>query len=372
MGILIAAAGLGLGGLIAVRSVRRAPAAPPLDPARKARRDALLRSGERLIREGDLDAAIAALSEAREIDPDDARISRHLAAAERKGLHLRKAGEILDDALARRPDDPDLHLERAALLDQLGNLAAAAADCEAVLRSRPDDGGARLELGIIRLKEGRSGEAAASARRAIELGAGGARAQLLLGAASEAGGDLETAERAFRRSLDLDPSILEARHRLGQILVRTGRRDEGEAELRRGRRIAEQLQEIERLEASVASKQTSRRAEGSPGRMMDFAEELLGAYVGAFRFAEAEGRIRLAAEYRPLDEGFSFLLGVVLAGQGREEEARAALREAADRFPGSERIRRAASLMEGRARKEIAERETPAVLVETLLEKESP
>ena len=369
--IMIFSAIAGLGGVGAMGCTER-KAAPPAPPSQEelVRFQALLRDAARLMGEGNTDRARAALEAALQIHPGSADASRLLAATHRKGLNFEQARVILDAAIETHPDDLGLRMERGRVEEILGEYGAARKEFEFIIDRDPHAPGAHLHLGLVELKLNHLAEARAAGRRALELGEEDPETHLLIALASEGLGDLETAEQEYRRSLVKKPGLVEARYRLGHLLRRTGRQEEGAAELQRSARVAGLLVEIERLEGAAESRKVFGTGEGDrQTAILGMASELGRAHLGALRFAETEKRIQEASGFRSLDEGLSYLLGIAIAGQAREEEALRLFQGASQRFPDSARVREAIALLEARLLVPEKDRESPVVLAEKLLER---
>ena len=103
---------------------------------------------------GNVDAAIARLTEAREADPDNPRITLALAEAHATGGDVAAAEAILDSLPANEQVRPEV----AMLKNQLyftGKAAGApeAAELESRLETNPDDHEARLQLAMRKVTE---------------------------------------------------------------------------------------------------------------------------------------------------------------------------------------------------------------------------
>ena len=231
--VLIGLVGTGL--TVCIRGQSSSPGPP--SAMEMARFEALLRDGVRLLEEGNVPTSREAVEEALRIDPDSPVAIRLLAATYRKGLNFDKAMEILDAAIDDHPDDLDLRMERAQVQESRGDHKAARDEYERIVKKRPDDEAAFLRLALAEFNLNRFEEARKAARHALELGREDPECHYIVGAASESMGDDETAEREYRRALAAQPGRLDARYRLGHLLVRTGRREEGQVELKRGSRI---------------------------------------------------------------------------------------------------------------------------------------
>lgn len=111
--------------------------APDLLPAR-------LQYGAYLGREGMIDAAVAELHAAREIDESDARVPRELAAAYLLVGHSTAAVEELERAMELTEIDGDIRLLYGLALVRLGRLEEAAEELHRSSQELVDDGAVQL------------------------------------------------------------------------------------------------------------------------------------------------------------------------------------------------------------------------------------
>ncbi len=112
----------------------------------------------------------------------------------------------IDDALALAPGDPDLLMDRAALLDAAGRHEEALAAFEAVLDGPyPSSSRAWLGIGTAQVALGRTDEAVAAWERAADLTGDDVRALVNLGTLHRSLGRTDEAIAAYRRALERDP-----------------------------------------------------------------------------------------------------------------------------------------------------------------------
>ncbi len=279
-------------------------------------------------REGDRAEALAALEQAIEADPESAALRIESA---RLLLGARRTDEALaavDEGLERRPGHPELLLLRSRILEVSGRTEEAAEAALGAARA----GGAREARGTaVRLLEGlgRREDALAEALRWVEadprdadawfaagrlrLGTGdgeGARRDLgkaleidpnhrpslrSLAEMDEAAGNFTAAEALYRRVVDANPHDVEARFRLGQVLLKQ-----------------------ERVEEAVDVFQAAERwSGGDPGLRFRLGMLLLQAD----RPADAEEVFRTVALAHGTDTQAWYLLGVSLLAQEKYQEA---------------------------------------------------
>jgi tetratricopeptide (TPR) repeat protein len=182
-----------------------------------------------------------------------------------EGPHTEVA--VLDAALAARPGDVELLLQRAALLRREGHLAAALADLAVVAHLAPANREMLLERGLTRAASGDAAGAEADLTRVIEGGASAAalvtRARLreASGRAEEAWADHDAAMR-----LRPDPESALARGRLDEARGRLDRAAAGYEEALRnlGGAVA--------IRVALIRVETAR---GRPDRVVALADEAL-------------------------------------------------------------------------------------------------
>jgi tetratricopeptide (TPR) repeat protein len=135
---------------------------------------------------------------------------------------------IIDQEIARSPDDMDIRAWRARVFTWAGRLTEAEHEYNEVLKVERNDPDNWMGLATVYMRQGRMEEALKTADRAVELDPKRAdlratRAQIL-----RAKGDRSDARLEFRRALVLDPGSTEARSGLFSL------RGEGKHELRFG------------------------------------------------------------------------------------------------------------------------------------------
>lgn len=209
--------------------------------------------------DGDVGAALDALDEAIRLAPDDAYI--RLAHAEL----LAQVGRF-DEALAEisaarhlAPQEASVHrLEARVSMQRLDRDPAARANAAAAferwLASEPEDLEALVTLAQLHLGDGRAEEAVPLLERAAALRPGQPMIEGLRGRALAQAGSPSRAEEVQRELLRLHPDRLEVRFELAELLSTTGRpraavevlsqapvEQTGSPELRRRRAVAHLL-----------------------------------------------------------------------------------------------------------------------------------
>ena len=120
----------------------------------------------------------------------------------------------------------------AAILQVLGDAAAAATVCEEAARRYPDHPSTVFNLAVLRGQQGRLDEADGLYRRILEMVPGHVTARYNLGLLLASRGRYADAEAEFRAVLGLEPGHAAAQVNLGSVLVELGRVPEAEAAYR--------------------------------------------------------------------------------------------------------------------------------------------
>lgn len=147
------------------------------------------------------------------------------------------AFQVLDQALARTPDNPELLYDHAMAAERIDRLAVAEASLRRLIELRPDNAHAYNALGYtfadrnIRLEE-----AQALIEKALELSPDDAHIVDSLGWVLYRRGRLEEALVQLRRAWSLKPEAEIAVH-LGEVLWKTGRFDEARQLWREARKL---------------------------------------------------------------------------------------------------------------------------------------
>lgn len=145
---------------------------------------------------GDPATAVAHLSRAVALRPDDAEARGNLAHSLHAAGQAQAAVAAFRDYLAVRPDDADAHARLGDALRALGRMAAAAAAYREAIARRPAHAEAHGNYAGALLALGRNVEAAAACREALRLDPDGLAAGLNLAVALARCGDLDGAGAA--------------------------------------------------------------------------------------------------------------------------------------------------------------------------------
>jgi tetratricopeptide (TPR) repeat protein len=173
--------------------------------------------------------------------PADFWANLSLAAALREGGRPAEAVRYYTVALALRPDNPGVYLNRGNALREAGELDGAVADLRQAVALAPRYAAAQDALGLALWAKGDEEGAVAAYRRAIELDPQLASAHNDLGHPLSARGDQEGAAAAIQRALALDPNFAEAHNNLGNVRGRQGDREGAVAAYRRATELDPKL-----------------------------------------------------------------------------------------------------------------------------------
>jgi len=315
--------------------------------------------GELLLQQGDFQAALPLLEQAKQAAPghaphwlmltqcllqlDRARDAKKIISeAIGKGLRHPLADELLRQARSGRPPKPGKPLPLNEALRQLEALFQAGryAEVEAHGRElrRSHAKAPRLEylLGLATLVQGRPQDALQPLQRAVELDPRLAAAQFNLGYALEGLGRLDQALQAYRRAVAVAPHLADAHNNLGNVLQKLKRHDEAVSAYEKALALrpetaqfhmnrGDALRDLARLEDAEAAYQTAIRLK----------PDLVEVYLNLAHVLELQGRdeasvdaFQRAIDLRPAYVEAHRGMGHVLRRLGRHEAAEAAYRRA--------------------------------------------
>jgi serine/threonine protein kinase/Flp pilus assembly protein TadD len=140
-------------------------------------------------------------------------------------------------ALALRPDNAGIYVNRGRALAFAGELDAAIADLSQACALAPSYAVAHVNLGIALKRKGRLEEAIAYDRKAIALDPELAIAHTNLGNALADKGEVDEAIMCYRKAIQLQPKIHQTHMNLGNALLHKGKADEAIAAYREGIRL---------------------------------------------------------------------------------------------------------------------------------------
>ena len=130
--------------------------------------------------------------------------------------------QLLNQALAIKPDDPDTLNNLGIALDEEGNVTAAIAAYEQALAIKPDDPDTLANLGISLNRQGNVAGAVAAYGKALTIKPDYADALSNLGMALHGQGNVTAAIAAYGKALTIKPHFPEALNNLGIALSRQG------------------------------------------------------------------------------------------------------------------------------------------------------
>jgi len=257
---------------------------------------------------GAAEAAIRSYEAALAIDPADPFAAYNLG----KLLYTRgmpaDAERLLRQALQSRPGFPEAQVVLSRVLESQGNLGAAAAALETAMRLRPDDFGALYLYAGVLWKQDRVDEAQGALKRALVIDPENVDANLTLAALLLARGKPDEAAGPLRAVLKREPDSVDAHARLFEVYDLRGDLPAAAAELE-----------------AVLEKRP------------DWADALYNygcILKKLMRLTDAKSAFQRALAADPGHSRAYRMLGSVLLGQCRTEEAVALYRVARERCPG--------------------------------------
>jgi tetratricopeptide (TPR) repeat protein len=189
-----------------------------------------------------------------------------------------RAVELIERAVAQRPNVAVYHTNLAEAYRVLGRLDRAEACCLTALRLNPNAADAANNLGLVRLARNQLDEAAVCFRAAVRARPDFALALNNLGNAVRLLGDKEQALAHFRGAVQLAPHLAEAHSNLGQLLLERKALDEALVHCR----------EAVRLRPDFAPAHSNL---GNVLREMNRLEKARACYTEALRLAPGIGMV---------------------------------------------------------------------------------
>ncbi len=222
---------------------------------------------------GRVDSVVDALKRAVDVQPPNARVFAEAAAMLLRYQRLQDAAAVVDQALRSFPDDPQLNLDRATVLELQQRFEESRALLETIERRWPEWSRPWLVHGISFMSRGKASEARPLLEHALALGEDSQELHFYLAEALAAGSDADrvrardevrralemnpddpyalalagqlevdvrdyaSAESHLRRSLELLPNQKEAHYQLLRLNNATGHKDEARAEAEIIRRL---------------------------------------------------------------------------------------------------------------------------------------
>jgi len=187
------------------------------------------------------------------------------------------AMRLVDEQVARAPNDMDVRAWRARVLAWSGRNAEAEKEYLQILKVAPSDPDNWMGLAGVYLREGRIQEAQRSIDTAVELDPKRADLHAARARVLRAAGKLDDARSEFQKALNLDPTSTEARDGLNSL------RREPKHELRFGQDndLLSYTQDYHEEWASLTSQWNSQWATSATGNFYQRAGAGAGKFVGS-------------------------------------------------------------------------------------------
>ena len=162
--------------------------------------------GNRMLRKGRLDQAIAAYRMAVRLSPEHPAAHNNLGTALKEAGHMDEAIVCYRQALTLKPESHVYHYNLGNALEQQGRLEEAAAAYRRAIELQPDFVLAHCSLGTTLKDLQRLDEAIACYQHALALQPDFQPAHYNLGNAMKDAGNVAEAVKCFRRALQLNPA----------------------------------------------------------------------------------------------------------------------------------------------------------------------
>jgi Tfp pilus assembly protein PilF len=189
-------------------------AEPPLKLTDAQRADLKIALGRNLEREGNLDRAIDAFSEAAAKNPTRLDACLHLAALHERQGHLTESREWYRKALALGPNNADVYCNLGYSHYLQGDWVQAAKYLRHAVELQPNHARAHNNLGLVLARLWQSNEALAEFKKA---GCNDADAYINLGYCFMVEGNTAQAQQYFNTALELDPKSAPAKKALQDL-----------------------------------------------------------------------------------------------------------------------------------------------------------
>jgi tetratricopeptide (TPR) repeat protein len=255
--------------------------------------------GDVLRRAGRPEEAVAMLQRALELDPRSAQARNGLGLAYESAGDFERARAAFAQAIEDDPRFVEAYHNLARLLAREGDIGRGIELLSRALELRPGYAEGHNDLGVLLARAGRQ-EAQAHFRRAIEIRPDHAEAHANLGSALAERGELDQSLRHLGRALELRPSHFETLMNLGRVLVRAGRQGEAIASFEQAARLRPKAPEppTEMARVLATSADAAFRDPARAVRLAEAAAGLVGsdpfvldtlaaAYAASGRFDEA-------------------------------------------------------------------------------------
>jgi tetratricopeptide (TPR) repeat protein len=327
--------------------------------------DLILRAN-RLLDEGDAEAAFGLLREAVSRQPSNVAALELMAEAAVRTGRWQDAEFALKSALGLQPDNLNLQLRLGGVYLAKNDTSAARDVFRELTERYPHSDRAWASLGLLDAQLGNHERALLELEQALQENPLLPEVQLGYGELLLTQGRAAEALAAFQDAKNLLPDDPQLEARTGQALLATGRDGEVREHLRAAidggfRPFDVQRSWVLNLIGDGDHAEAARALAdipADPRRDRDIVQGVLLLRQGAF--AESETVLRRAAELRASDAALLNLLAAAIYEQQRYGEAVEILRRAADLQPGNEAIARNLELAEAaRAAELLAARAEP-------------
>jgi tetratricopeptide (TPR) repeat protein len=278
--------------------------------AARQRRDDLRR---RAATPGAKDAAWRTYESALAKAPDDWDLHRHFAALAMQFGRSEVAVEHFRIALEKVPWDASIHDDLGSALADQGQINEAISQYQQALKINPYDMAVHYNLGCVLAGRGQVDEAIACLQKSLEIEPDFASAHLklavvLAGYPRAGGGQLDEAVAHYQRALEINPELAVAHNNLGAIMARRGQFREAADHYRKAVEIKPDYEE----------------AYNNLGLLLLFRKGAVDEAMADFQKAVAIKPDFAEAHYN---------LGVVLASRGQFHEAISHLQKVLDIKP---------------------------------------
>lgn len=173
-----------------------------------------------MLDQGNTSAARALLAAACAKDPRDREIARLSTQIEIADQHWSRAIEILDEELARNPDDPAGYILRSHCHLAEGRIEQAVLDASQAVLIDPRNGRAQSMLGFSLARAGKMTDAAICLKEGIRSQPANFQSYLVLSEIEEKIGRSEIALRVLEEGMETVPGSIELRNAAALLAIR--------------------------------------------------------------------------------------------------------------------------------------------------------
>ncbi len=271
---------------------------------------------------GRLDAAVAALNEARTLAPEDTDAVFHLGNALYRKGDAAGALKLYREVAERRPGYAEVFANMGPAYQDVGEVENAIEACRKAIALKPALAEAHINLGRALLAAERNDEAIEAFQAALARKADSAEAQANLANALYRAHRPQEAAAAARQALALNPKLADAYVTLGITLREQGEIDAAAEALRRATELApEDARAQSNLANALLDQDRPEEAEAAFRRALALDPDLVEAHSGLGyllsnlkRFDEAIAECERAIALKPdfaeahWNQGFAYLL----------------------------------------------------------------